>query len=121
MINPASIAAIAVGFATYLGFFLPLSPAGIKIVAAGSILLLTLINCFGLKVGAVTQNVVTLIKIAAVVALIALCLLLPGGVRNFEPFWTTSRTSLIGSFGVAMIAVLCGTTAGSRSPTSSAR
>ena len=110
VINPASIAAIAVGFATYLGFFLPLSPVAIKIVAAGSILLLTLINCFGLKVGAVTQNVVTLIKIAAVVALIALCLLLPGGsVRNFEPLWTTEpATSLVGAFGVAMIAVLWG-------------
>lgn len=110
VINPASIAAIAVGFATYLGFFLPLSPVAIKIVAAGSILLLTLINCFGLKVGAVTQNVVTLIKIAAVVALIALCLLLPGGsVGNFEPLWTTEpATSMVGAFGVAMIAVLWG-------------
>lgn len=110
VINPASIAAIAVGFATYLGFFLPLSPVAVKVVAAGSILLLTLINCFGLKVGAVTQNVVTLIKIAAVVALIALCLLLPGGsVRNFQPLWPTEAVgSLVGAFGVAMIAVLWG-------------
>ncbi len=110
VINPASIAAIAVGFATYLGFFLPLSPLAIKLVAIGSILLLTLINCFGLKVGAVTQNVVTLIKIGAVVALVALCLLLPGGsVRNFQPLWPTEPMgALIGPFGVAMIAVLWG-------------
>lgn len=110
VINPASIAAIAVGFATYAGFFLPLSPLAVKVLAIGSILLLTLINCFGLKVGAVTQNVVTLIKIAAVIALIALCLLLPGGsVQNFQPLWPTEPvTALIGPFGVAMIAVLWG-------------
>src|SRR5205823_3338984 len=33
VINPASIAAIAVGFATYFGFFVPLAGAGIKLVA----------------------------------------------------------------------------------------
>lgn len=110
VINPASIAAIAVGFATYAGFFLPLSPNGIKALAIGSILLLTFINCFGLKVGAVTQNVVTVVKIAAVVALVALCLLLPGGSsQNFQPFWPLERTSsLLGAFGVAMVAVLWG-------------
>lgn len=110
VINPASIAAIAVGFATYMGFFLPLSALAVKVVAIGSILLLTVINCFGLKVGAVTQNIVTLIKIAAVIALVLLCLLLPGGtVHNFQPLWPTERiTSLFGPFGVAMIAVLWG-------------
>ncbi|HEU5219927.1 MAG TPA: amino acid permease [Gemmatimonadales bacterium] len=110
VINPASIAAIAVGFATYVGFFLPLSAPTVKVVAIGSILLLTLINCFGLKVGAVTQNVVTLIKIAAVFALIALCLLLPGGsTGNFQPLWPAEPAgSLVGPFGVAMIAVLWG-------------
>src|SRR5512134_3202135 len=44
VINPASIAFVAVGFATYLGFFLPLSPLGVKLVAAGSLGVLTLIN-----------------------------------------------------------------------------
>jgi APA family basic amino acid/polyamine antiporter len=110
VINPASIAAIAVGFATYAGFFLPLSSNAIKAVAIGSILLLTFINCFGLKVGAVTQNVVTIVKIAAVMALVALCLLLPGGsAQNFQPFWPLEPTaSLLGAFGVAMVAVLWG-------------
>jgi basic amino acid/polyamine antiporter, APA family len=108
VINPASIAAIAVGFATYLGYFVPLSGPAIKLVAAGSILLLTLLNCFGLRVGALTQDALTLIKIAAVVALVALCLLLPGGhVANFQPLWPReSAGSLVGPFGVAMIAVL---------------
>src|SRR5437764_13683753 len=37
VINPASSAAIALGFATYLGFFVPLRGGGIKTVAAGAI------------------------------------------------------------------------------------
>jgi len=108
VINPASIAFVAVGFATYLGFFLPLSALGVKVVAAGSILLLTLINCFGLRVGALTQDVVTAVKIGAVVALVVLCLALPGGSSaNFQPLWSRESTSaLIGPFGLAMIMVL---------------
>lgn len=108
VINPSAIAFVSVGFATYLGFFLPLSALGVKLAAAGSILLLTLLNCFGLRVGAVTQDIVTLIKIGAVVALVALCLLLPGGnSANFQPFWPTEPVSaLIGPFGVMMILVL---------------
>ena len=113
IINPASIAAIAVGFATYLDFFtarsgLPLGPWGIKIVASVSIGLLTLLNCFGLKTGALTQNILTITKIVAAIGLIAMCFLLPGGsTANFQPFWTTeSPGALIGPFGVAMVAVL---------------
>ena len=108
VINPASIAFVGVGFATYLGFLVPLSALGIKLVAVGSILLLTLFNCLGLRTGAVTQDVLTAIKIAAVVALVLLCLLLPGGSSaNFQPFWPREPVSaLIGPFGLAMILVL---------------
>ncbi len=108
VVNPASIAAIAVGFATYLAYFLPLAPLAVKLVAAGSILLLTGLNCFGLRVGALTQDVLTLIKIAAVVALVALCLLLPGGrAGNIQPLWPSEGVgALVGPFGLAMIAVL---------------
>src|SRR2546422_5917926 len=62
VINPASIAAIAVGFATYLTFFVPLADAGIKAVAVLSIIGLTALNCLGVKLGALTQNILTLIK-----------------------------------------------------------
>jgi APA family basic amino acid/polyamine antiporter len=108
VINPASIAFVAVGFASYLGFFVSLSAMGIKLVAVASILLLTALNCFGLRVGAITQNILTIIKIAAVAALVVLCLVLPGGhASNLEPLWPTqSVASLIGPFGVAMILVL---------------
>ncbi|MGE0442017.1 MAG: APC family permease [Gemmatimonadales bacterium] len=114
VVNPASLAAIAVGFATYLDYFFaeqlgtPLGPVGIKLAAALSIAGLTVLNCFGLKLGAITQNVLTLLKIAAVAGIIAACFLLPGGsAGNLTPFWPTeSWTSLAGPFAVAMVLVL---------------
>ena len=108
VINPASIAFVSVGFATYLGFFVPLSALAVKLVAVGAILLLTLFNCLGLRVGAVTQDIITAIKIAAVAALVVLCLVLPGGSSaNIQPLWPReSLSSLIGPFGLAMILVL---------------
>jgi basic amino acid/polyamine antiporter, APA family len=108
IINPASLAFIAVGFATYLGFFIPLTAVGTKLVAVGSLALLTTINCFGLKVGAVTQNVLTVIKIGAVVAFVLACLLLPGGsTANWSPAWPTEPAgALIAPFGLAMILAL---------------
>src|SRR5216117_2920469 len=67
VINPASIAAIAVGLATYLGFFIPLSDPGIKLAAVLSIVALTALNCLGVKPGTVTQNALTLIKMGVTV------------------------------------------------------
>jgi APA family basic amino acid/polyamine antiporter len=108
VINPASLAFVAVGFATYLGFFFPLSPLGVKVVAVASLGALTLLNYFGLRVGALTQNILTLIKIGAVLALIGLCLLLPGGsAANLQPVWPAeSLIGLVAPFGLAMILVL---------------
>lgn len=108
VINPASIAAIAVGFATYVGFFAPLSAAGIKLVAVGSIAALTVLNCLGVRLGAVTQNVLTLLKIGLVLALIAIGFVLPGGgAANLAPLWPEAPLGrLLGPFGVALVAAL---------------
>ena len=108
IINPGSVAAVAVGFATYLAYFLPMGDAGVKVVAVVSIMGLTVLNCFGLKLGAVTQNIFTIVKIAAVIGFIAACFLIPGGsAANLKPFWTTeSIGSLAAPFGAAMVLVL---------------
>ncbi len=108
VINPASISAIAVGFATYLGFFLPLGATGVKLVAIGSIAGLTAINCLGVRPGANTQNALTFLKVAALGALVVFCFALPGGrAANFEPVAPRSAlSSVAGPFGIAMVAVL---------------
>ena len=108
VINPASIAAIAVGFATYFGFFVPLADAGIKAVAVVSIVALTALNCLGVRLGAITQNVLTLIKMGLLAVLIVAGFVLPGGsVANLSPLWPPAPVgSLIAPFGVAMVAAL---------------
>jgi basic amino acid/polyamine antiporter, APA family len=108
VINPASIAAIAVGFATYFGFFVPLSDTGIKLVAVASIVALTALNSLGVRLGAITQNVLTLIKIGLLVLLVVVGFALPGGsVTNFQPLWSAAPLHRqIASFGVALVAAL---------------
>ncbi len=108
VINTASIAAIGVAFAIYTGFFVPLSPLGIKLVTVASIAVLTVVNCLGVRLGAVIQNVFTVAKIAALALLIVAGLLLPGGsTANFTPIWpTTGGSALLGRLGLALIAVL---------------
>ena len=108
IINPASVAAIAVGFATYVGFFAPLGSAGTKAVAVASIVALTAVNCLGLKLGARVQNVLTLLKIGAVGALIVAALALPGGsAEHFRSLLPAGGGAGFGrAFSVAMVAVL---------------
>jgi basic amino acid/polyamine antiporter, APA family len=108
VINPASIAAIAVGFATYVAFFVPLSDASVKLVAVLSIVALTGLNSLGVKLGAVTQNILTVIKIGLLIALIVVAFVLPGGsVTNFAPLWSDAPLGeQIAPFGVALLAVL---------------
>ena len=110
VINPASIAAIAVGFGKYVGFFTPLSSRGESAVAVASIAALTALNCRGVRLGATTQNVLTFLKMGALAALIGAAFLGPGGsVSNFQPLWPPgggSTGALIGRFGVAMVGAL---------------
>src|SRR5260370_11070318 len=108
VINPASIAAIAVGFASYLAVLVPMSPWGIRGVAISSILGLTGLNALGVRAGARTQNVLTLTKIGIVGALIVIGFALPGGSSaNFAPLWPSQPLSaLVRPFGLAMVAVL---------------
>jgi APA family basic amino acid/polyamine antiporter len=107
VINPASIAAIAVGFAGYAGHFAPLSAAGVKLVAIASIIALTGLNVRGVRAGATTQNIFTFLKIGTVLALIVLAFTLPGGdPGNLHPIWPEGHDRLVGRFGIAMVAVL---------------
>ena len=106
VVNTASIAAIAVGFATYVGFFTPLGEVAVRAVAVLSIVVLTVVNCFGVRLGATIQNAFTLLKIGALTALVALAFA-PSGGDGLGPLWSGgSVTRLAGPLGLAMIQVL---------------
>jgi APA family basic amino acid/polyamine antiporter len=67
---PGAIAAVAVTFANYTAALVGFPVTMARPVAVGAILLLTLVNCLGVTFGAVTQNVFTLLKLAALAMVI---------------------------------------------------
>ncbi len=77
------IAAIAVVFARYLAWFVPLSPAGLKGAAIAAILGLSAINYAGVRQGSRLQAAFTLVKLAAVAAMILAAFLLGAGLPHF--------------------------------------
>jgi len=67
---PGAIAAVAVTFANYTAALVGFPVSMARPVAVAAILLLTLVNCLGVTFGAVTQNVFTLLKLAALAMVI---------------------------------------------------
>jgi basic amino acid/polyamine antiporter, APA family len=77
------IAAIAVVFARYVGYFVPLGATGIRIVAVAAIVGLSAFNCLGIRQGTRLQTFVTAAKLAAVALLIVAGLTLaPGEIAS---------------------------------------
>lgn len=102
VIMSASIAAVAVGFAEYLGYFFTFSALEIKLVAVASILLLTVINAAGTEFGIGIQNILTFIKMSALGLLAAF-----GFLHATDSAASTAELlPPTTSFGLAMIAVL---------------
>ena len=108
MIQTGSIATLAVGFSLYLSRLFPLSRAGQKVTAIVCILLFTGVNCLGLRLGKLVQNVSTVSKLAGL-ALLFLLLVWRGHIHLLRSSLTAPSTSLSHSFvpfGAALIAVL---------------
>lgn len=85
VISSGAIAAVALTFATYAVSLLTL-PAGTAVpLALGAIVLLTGINIVGVAPAAITGNVFTLLKLAALVLLIGAGALLAGRVATPPP------------------------------------
>jgi basic amino acid/polyamine antiporter, APA family len=122
VIMSGGIAAIAVGFGEYLGSFFPLfstqnvmlavpvgpwtwTLSGGQVAAAAAIVVLTAVNYVGLKEGAWVQDVLTVLKIAAIVGFAAIGLLV---APRLQPALAGPLPSggLVAAFGVGLIAAL---------------
>jgi len=69
VITPAALGATSTIFAEYLGYFLPISAAGVHYVAALTIALMGIINYIGLRRASAVMNVTTAAKFVAVIVL----------------------------------------------------
>jgi APA family basic amino acid/polyamine antiporter len=120
------LAALGVAFAEFLGSFLPAlgttrvlvrtEIAGLaytltagQVVAAAATLLLTLVNSFGIRSGAVVQNALTVIRLGTVAALVVLGIFfgVKAGGGNFHPLFPPGPglPALLGPIGLALVAV----------------
>jgi APA family basic amino acid/polyamine antiporter len=64
------IAVIAMVFARYVGFFLPLGDVGLRATAVLGIVALTAVNYVGVRQGSLVQTTLTILKVGAVVVII---------------------------------------------------
>jgi APA family basic amino acid/polyamine antiporter len=71
-IHSGIIAAIAVIFARYVGYFIPLGNIGIKVVSVVVILIISAVNYLGVKQGSTLQTLFTLGKVVAIVVIVVL-------------------------------------------------
>ncbi len=125
VIQTGTIAAVAVGFAKFSGVFLPWISAKNAVLTIGSftlntqqlvamalVILLSVINVFGIRTGATVQNIFTVAKTAALLGLVGLGFLLGGDTRamqeNFSDFWRGATLSFdtLRALGVAMVGSL---------------
>ncbi len=103
VIQTGGMAAVAVTFAQY---FVQLTHVPIRYphLAAIVLAILTIINCFGVRAGGTVQNVLMVLKIAAIVGLVA-CGFLLGDAVSTNDALSTSNWSLQ-AFGLALVPVI---------------
>jgi len=106
IIRPSALGAIAMLFAEYLRVFVPLTGAGVRLVAAGAILTLALANIRSLTWGAAVQNASTLAKVLALVGLAVLAFGLGDPQRGAFASPIAFAPLSWGGFGLALVAVM---------------
>lgn len=105
VIATGAIAAVAVTFASYTATLLDLDAGGRLPLAVGAILFLSAVNYVGVKPGAVTQNIFTVLKLGA------LALLIVAGL-SAAPSWPPAASpplhdgSVLLAVGAALVPVL---------------
>jgi APA family basic amino acid/polyamine antiporter len=75
-VHSGIIAAIAVVFARYVGFFVPLGDLELRATAIGGVLLLSAVNYLGVKHGSALQTALSLGKVLAILVIIVLAFVL---------------------------------------------
>jgi APA family basic amino acid/polyamine antiporter len=120
------LAALAVAFAEFLGSFVPalgmsrvifraeivglsFSLSAGQVVAALSTLFLTFVNSFGIRSGAIFQNLMTFLRLGTVAALVVLGVLfgVKAGASNFHPLFPPGPgfPAVLKPLGLALVAV----------------
>ncbi|MFQ5926677.1 MAG: APC family permease [Terriglobia bacterium] len=110
IMNTGSLSALAVAFGIYSAQFFALGPLAQKAVAASVLLLLTGVNCLGVRAGKWVQNIFTLAKVSGIAVM---CVLIFARrtpfAANAGSFWPDSLAlgwTPFTQFGIALVAVM---------------
>ncbi len=109
VINTGSLAALSLVFTSYLSSFIPLSDAGQLSVAIGTIVVLTVMNIFGVKFGNLFASLFTSAKLLGILMVVFLGLFF--GTNQDVSFTNTAYSGgvnglpMISAFGLALIGV----------------
>src|SRR5512135_2750 len=111
VIDSGSIATLAVAFSqNILPRLVDMAPLTKKLLSAGFVLFLGIVNFVGLKWGSKLQNWTTYLKTAAIVIIVAAVFVFTkghGAVKNFvEPGAGPFNLPLLGAFGIGLVASL---------------
>ena len=113
VIQTGTIAAVAVAFAKFAAVFFPIITGRTQqFVGIAVILLLSWVNTRGVRTGAIVQNIFTIAKVAALLALVILGLALGRNETavqaNFGNFWANAdwTWAVVSITGVAMVGSL---------------
>lgn len=119
-----SVASLGIGFTQYLAFYFPvldrknafmdlaLFGAAIhvsagQLAAVGLIFVLSLVQSLGIRRGSNLQNVLSLFKIGAILAIVVLAVTIgQGNLAHFTPFFAFGTDTRADSLGLAFIPIL---------------
>ncbi len=96
MIGSGAIAAVSMTSASYAASLLGWSDAAIRPIAIAMVVVLTALNIAGVRIGAVTGNVLTILKLVAIGALIVVALVLSPSHTDELPAITTQPVAPAG-------------------------
>ena len=107
VVNTGAIAALSLGFASYTAYIFPMGEMGKLGVAIGGIVLVTLINIFGVKKGEGFSNLFTGLKLLGIIGIIFLGLAWGKGSMNTYEFTVEPISgSWVSAIGLALIGVI---------------
>jgi amino acid transporter len=106
VINTGAIALLAFVFGDYVSTVVPLGAASGAIWAAVIVVALTLVNIAGLHVSARTQNWLTIVEVAGLVAVVAAAAVLATTSTTSGEVPMFAKAPSAGLFGLAMVFVL---------------
>jgi APA family basic amino acid/polyamine antiporter len=105
VVATGAIAALAIVFAEYVGYFVPLGKTGTTLVALAALAVLAGINVVGVRLAAAVGDALTLAKLAALAAIVGLAVW-KGGAQVDAVEATGAGSVGAAGMGAAMIGVL---------------